>query len=71
MVVILDPEDYDDWLTCPVHKAPDFLRPWMGQLETSPAPLAPRSKKDRPAGEREPKRAAKGTPKPPPQLDLF
>ncbi|QNK67821.1 SOS response-associated peptidase [Variovorax sp. PAMC26660] len=72
MVVILDPEDYDDWLTCPVHLAPKFLQQWMGQLDTYPAPLAPRAKKERPVGEREPKRAAKGTPKPPPpQLDLF
>ncbi len=72
MVVILDPEDYDDWLTCPVHEAPRFLQQWMGQLDAYPAPLVPRQKKERPAGEREPKRAAKGTPMPPPpQLDLF
>lgn len=72
MVVILDPEDYDDWLTCPVHEAPRFLQQWTGQLDTYPAPLAPRPRKESPAGKREPKAATKGTPTPPPpQLDLF
>ena len=71
MVVILDPEDYDDWLTCPVNQAPQFFRQWMDQLDTYPAPLAERPKKERPASEPEPKRAAKGTSTSPPQLDLF
>ncbi|MDQ0036641.1 hypothetical protein J2W30_004416 [Variovorax boronicumulans] len=37
MVVILDPEEYDEWLSCPVQNAPRFFRQWMGQLETYPA----------------------------------
>ena len=29
MVVILDPEEYDEWLSCPVQNAPRFFRQWM------------------------------------------
>ncbi|RQO57021.1 DUF159 family protein [Variovorax sp. KBW07] len=67
MVVILDPEEYDEWLSCPVHAAPKFFRQWMGQLDAYPAPLAPRPKKEKPP--RVPK-----APKPKPdtgQFDLF
>lgn len=45
MIVILDPEDYDPWLTCPVTDAPKYFKQWMGQLDASPAPLPPRAKK--------------------------
>lgn len=50
MVVILDPEQYDRWLTCPVAEAPSFFKQWMGQLDAYPAPLPPRPKKTKPAG---------------------
>lgn len=43
MVVILDPKDYDDWLTCPLAEAPKFFRQWMGQLDSYAAPLPPRA----------------------------
>jgi putative SOS response-associated peptidase YedK len=69
MVVILDPEQYDEWLSCPVHAAPKFFRQWMGQLETFPAPLAPRPKKDKPPDKRLTKRET--PPDPPAQFDLF
>lgn len=49
MVVMLDPKDYDGWLTCPVQEAPWFLQQWMGQLDTYPAPLVPRQKKEMPS----------------------
>jgi putative SOS response-associated peptidase YedK len=45
MVVILDPGEYDEWLTCPVDVAPTFFRQWMGELRTYPAPLPPRAPK--------------------------
>ncbi|WP_159053741.1 SOS response-associated peptidase [Variovorax sp. PMC12] len=45
MVIILDHDQQDEWLTCPVQQAPKFFRRWMGQMETFPAPLPPRAKK--------------------------
>ena len=42
MVVILDPQDYDAWLTCPVSEAKKFHRQWMGPLDSYAAPLQPR-----------------------------
>lgn len=36
MVVILDPAEYREWLTCSVQEASKFFRQWMGSLETSP-----------------------------------
>lgn len=72
MVVILDPEQYDPWLTCPVAEAPRFFKQWMGQLDTYPAPLAPRAKKEKPAAAPVIEPAAPTPPPPPPpQLDLF
>lgn len=43
MVVILDPKEYDDWLSCPVADAPRFFTQWMGPLDSFPAPLPPRA----------------------------
>lgn len=43
MVVILDPQDYEEWLTCSPDEAKRFFRQWHGPLEAEPAPLAPRS----------------------------
>lgn len=43
MVVILDPSDYGEWLSCPVAEAPKFFKQWMGPLEASPNPLPPRA----------------------------
>jgi len=44
MVVILEPEDYDNWLRCPVVEAKHFCRQWPGQLVGEPAPLPTRSR---------------------------
>jgi putative SOS response-associated peptidase YedK len=43
MVVILDPEDYAAWLSCPVAEASRFFRLWPGPLEASADPLPPRA----------------------------
>ena len=43
MVVILDPKDYDDCLTCSAVDAPRFFTQWMGPLDSFPAPLPPRA----------------------------
>jgi putative SOS response-associated peptidase YedK len=43
MVVILDPSEYDKWLTCPLAEAPSFFRQWMGELHTNEVPLPPRA----------------------------
>ena len=43
MVVILSPEDYAAWLSCPVAEAPRFFRTWQGPLEAVPEPLPPRA----------------------------
>src|SRR5450755_4721893 len=39
MVVILDPQDYDDWLTCSVEDAPRYFKQWQGELIAEPDPL--------------------------------
>ncbi len=44
MVVILDPEDYAEWLTCPVTEADKFIKQWKGPLEGIAAPLPRRAK---------------------------
>lgn len=61
MMIILDPEEYDDWLTCPVADAPKYFRQWTGPLLTDPDPLPAR-----------PKRPPKAPPATPPASgDLF
>jgi putative SOS response-associated peptidase YedK len=47
-VVILRPEDYEDWLSCSVADAPHYFKPWSGPLECSADPLPPRVKKPKP-----------------------
>ena len=42
MVVILDREEQDGWLTCPVDTASQFFKQWHGQLIDFPAALPPR-----------------------------
>ncbi len=39
MVIILPPEDYGAWLSCPVADAPRFFRQYAGTLNAEPAPL--------------------------------
>lgn len=43
MVLILDPKDYGEWLSCTVQEAPKFFRPWPGPLVAEAAPLPPRA----------------------------
>jgi putative SOS response-associated peptidase YedK len=38
MVVIFDPKDYDEWLSCPVKEAPKLFRKWEGTLLAFPKP---------------------------------
>jgi putative SOS response-associated peptidase YedK len=57
--VVLDPENYTEWLTCPVDEAHRFLRLWHGPLESRPAPAPARVSTRRQAAP------------PPPQGDLF
>lgn len=45
MVVILHPDDYGDWLRCPVADAPVFFKQWMGPLDAFAAPLPRRAPK--------------------------
>jgi hypothetical protein len=45
IVVILEPQDYGKWLSCPVEGAPAFFKQWQGTLEASPAALPPRAPK--------------------------
>jgi putative SOS response-associated peptidase YedK len=42
MVVILHPQDYGAWLSCPVADAPKFLKQWPGPLEAMNRPLPAR-----------------------------
>jgi putative SOS response-associated peptidase YedK len=43
MVVILSPNEYDDWLGCSVADAPRFFRQWTEQLDAFPEALPPRA----------------------------
>jgi putative SOS response-associated peptidase YedK len=43
MVVILRPQDYAEWLSCPVAHAREFFRMWDQPLRAEPAPLPPRA----------------------------
>ena len=43
MVVILHPNDYAEWLSCPVEEASRFFRRWEGVLLAEPLPLPPRA----------------------------
>lgn len=45
MVVILDPEDYGNWLTCRVQDAPMYFRAWDKPLKAEASPLPPRAPK--------------------------
>ncbi|HSV55299.1 MAG TPA: SOS response-associated peptidase family protein [Burkholderiaceae bacterium] len=45
MVVILDREEYGQWLSCPVAEASKYFRQWTGALEAFPKPLPPRAPK--------------------------
>ena len=48
MVVILDPEDYDGWLTCPVAEAKErYCKQWLGELVGKPADLVKGRKTER------------------------
>ena len=59
MVIILDPSDYEGWLTCSPDEAHAYLRPWLGELVGESAPLMRGGK-------------AGGTPAPSPDApDLF
>lgn len=62
MVVILDPKDYMDWLSCSVAEAVAYLKPWHEPLEGAPALLPPRLKVSR---------ARPGSEPPPATGDLF
>ena len=63
MVVILDPEDFEGWLTCPVSAAKSrYCKQWMGELHGEPAALPPRPKKPPPPSKSKPEN---------PQFDLF
>lgn len=48
MVVILDPKDFDAWLTCSVEESWQFVRQWHGELETRAAQLPSRARKSTP-----------------------
>ena len=57
MPILLAPEEYDAWLTCPVGEASSFFRDWSGPLESEAAPLPPRT----------PKASSVRTSRPPPE----
>ncbi|WP_374668859.1 SOS response-associated peptidase [Ramlibacter sp.] len=43
MVAILDPRDYEAWLTCPVADAMRYVKAWTGPLEAFARPRPPRA----------------------------
>lgn len=54
MPIFLPPEEYDDWMSCPLAKAPSFFRMWEGPLKGAPQP---RPKKAEPQKDEEPARS--------------
>ena len=61
MVVILESEDFQGWLTCPVDEAKaKYCKQWHGELVGEPAPLPKRP--------RAAPKAIKVNPKEPPEL---
>jgi putative SOS response-associated peptidase YedK len=47
MVVILEPVDFEGWLTCSVTQAKDhYCKQWHGELTGEPAPLPKRPRRD-------------------------
>lgn len=48
MLVILSPEQYDDWLTCPVEDAPHFFTPYPAERLTAHPAQKPGSKQVQP-----------------------
>lgn len=55
MVVILDPADFHEWLTCPVSEAKvRYCKQWPGELVGEPAPLPKRPKKSPPVQPQKP-----------------
>jgi hypothetical protein len=43
MVVVLHPNDYAEWLSCPVEEARRFFKRWEGAMLCEPLPLPPRA----------------------------
>lgn len=76
MVVLLDPSDYSDWLSCPVAVAKKYFKQWRGPLDAYPAPLPPRAPKASSVATAQPKVSAlkkvrKTPPAPPENGELF
>ncbi len=75
MPVFLAPEDYDEWMSCPLAQAPGFFRMWAGPLKGNPAarPKVERAKKkEGEAGKPKPAQVPKRKPPTPPeQFGLF
>ena len=77
MPVFLDPEAYDDWMSCPLRDAPAYFRAWSGPLQGGPEPRPPRVAKPKanadapPPKPPSPRRAPPAAKSPPAQGDLF
>jgi len=55
MVVILEPADFEGWLTCPVAEAKEkYCKQWHGELVGDPMPLPKRPKKSPPVPPQKP-----------------
>lgn len=75
MPVFLAPEEYDEWMSCPLAEAPRFFRMWMGALKGVPAarPKITSTKKQKGEGDKPntAKPQHRPPPKPPEQFGLF
>lgn len=63
MPIVLEPHEYDEWMSCPVKEASSFFRQWMGPMKGAPAPRAPKAAA--------PKSETPKEPPPPTQGGLF
>jgi putative SOS response-associated peptidase YedK len=67
-VVILEPGDFDGWLSCPVGEARErYCKPWTGELEGVPALLPTRIKSIDSASVPKPRALTNANPKPAPK----
>jgi len=69
MPVFLEPDEYDEWMSCPLSDAPKFFRQWPGPFNGFVEPRSPKVVKADEAPK--PAKPPRPTQPPSPQADLF
>ena len=72
MPVFLEPDEYDEWMSCPVSEAHKFFKQWPGPFNGFADPRMPQpTKAPKPAAAPKPLKIPAPTQPPPAQGDLF